>query len=171
MKRLLKNAQHLSQANAWNELCNVRHATRKMCARVRTCVLYTHRRVHACCYWLSAKSVLEILQDYSGRLVSVVEAVRTSFPVPFATSLTLIPPILVLQSMRVPFLQLMMMVVGVLNFAVAQSTPPGENLTIPIFFGLHDPLSGFDESLILIEYKVLLVLQHIEDFQERFLLL
>ena len=41
----------------------------------------------------------------------------------------------------------MMIVVGVLNFAVPQSTPPRENLGIPRFFGCQDPVCRVDESL------------------------
>ena len=58
---------------------------------------------------------------------------------------------------------MMMMVVGVLNSAVAQSAPHHENLAIPTFFGLQDPVCYFDGSLISMDYKVLLVHQHIED--------
>ena len=63
------------------------------------------------------------------------------------------------------------MVVGVLNFAVPQSTPSSENLAILRIFGLQDPVCCFGEPLISMEYKVLLVLQHVEDPQELWLLL
>ena len=48
---------------------------------------------------------------------------------------------------------MMMVVVGVLNFAVPHSTPPSENLTIPRIFECQDPLCRFDESLTLREKK------------------
>ena len=57
-------------------------------------------------------------------------------------------------------LKMMMMVVGVLNFAVPQSTPPSENLTSPRFFGVPGPVCCFDESLTSLEYWALLVLRH-----------
>ena len=59
-------------------------------------------------------------------------------------------------------LKMMMMVVGVLNFAVPQSPPPSEILAILRIFGVQDPVCCFDESLISMQYKVLLVLQHTE---------
>ena len=140
----------------------------RVCVRAVRCSLYT-RRVHACCYWLSAKSG-KILQDYNEKLVSVVDAVCTKFPVAISTSLTLIPPILVLPKMTnsttlglVTSLKMMVMVVGVLNFAVAQGTPPSENVTIQRIFGLQDPVCCFCGSLLSMECKVLRVLQHVED--------
>ena len=57
----------------------------------------------------------------------------------------------------------MMMVVGVLNFAISQSTPPCENLAILRICGVLDPVYRFDESLISLKYEVLVVLQHIKD--------
>ena len=68
-------------------------------------------------------------------------------------------------------LKMMMMMVGVQNFAVPQGTPPNENLAIPRIFGCQDPVCRFDESLTAREYMVLLVLQHTEDSQELWLLL
>ena len=62
-------------------------------------------------------------------------------------------------------LKMMMMMV------VEQSTPPSENLHIQRIFGLQDPVCCFGESLISMEYKILLVLQHIEDSQELWMLL
>ena len=60
-------------------------------------------------------------------------------------------------------LKMTMMVVDVLNFAVPQSTPSSENLAILRILGLQDPVCCFGESLISMESKVLLILQHVED--------
>ena len=57
----------------------------------------------------------------------------------------------------------MVLVFGVLKFAVAQGTPPSENLAILRIFGLQDPVCCSGGSLILMESKVLCVLQHVED--------
>ena len=46
----------------------------------------------------------------------------------------------------------MMMVLGVLSFAVPQSTPPSENSAIRRIFGVQDPVCCFDESLISMEH-------------------
>ena len=53
----------LKYLGALDELCEVWHVTRKMCACVRTvrCYLYTTRRVHGSCHCLDAKSVREKL--------------------------------------------------------------------------------------------------------------
>ena len=61
---------------------------------------------------------------------------------------------------------MMMMVVGVLNFAVPQSTPPCENLANLRIFGLQDPVCCFGEPLSSMEFWVPL-----EDSQELWLLL
>ena len=69
-------------------------------------------------------------------------------------------------------LKMMMMVVGVLNFAAPQSSPTSENLTIVRIFGLQDPVCCVEESLISMEYsKGLLVLKYIGDSQDIWLLL
>ena len=60
---------------------------------------------------------------------------------------------------------------GVLNFAIAQSTPPSANLATLRNFGLQNPVCCFGGSLIIMEYKELRVLQHVEDSKERLLLL
>ena len=65
----------------------------------------------------------------------------------------------------------MMMAIGLLNFAILQSTPPSENSAIPKFLQFRIQCVVFDESLISLEYEFLLVLQHIEDSQELWLLL
>ena len=71
----------------------------------------------------------------------------------------------------VNILNMMMMVAGVLNFAVPQRTPSSENLAIQRFFGVPSLVCCFDESSTSLEYRALLVLQHSEDSQEVWLLL
>ena len=141
-----------------------------------------HRRIHACCYCLSAESVEKNLQDYTERLVSVVEAVCTGFPVAISTfferwfhrSWSCHPwechscqwCSRMTNSTTLGFmisLKMMMLVVGVLNFSVAQSTPPSENLAILRIFWLQDPVCCFEGSLMFMEYEVLRVFQHVED--------
>ena len=78
-----------------------------VCVRAVRCSLHTSRRVHACCFWLNSKSVKQSARpQWKGRS-QCWSGLRRVSPVAISTSLTLIPPILVLPPMRAPFLPLM----------------------------------------------------------------
>ena len=167
---------------------NYQHCTRKMCACVRTvrCSVYTVRRVHACCYWPSAKFVIKKMQDYkwnqnscrlgrqsrssrSCQLFSEAILLLSFFTFcpttthESATFANLGPKMTNCTMLGLVTGLKMMVVVGVLNFSIPQRIPSSENLAIPKILESRIQCVVFDESLISLEYKVLLVLQHIED--------
>ena len=149
------------------------------------------RRVHACGYWPISKKVCETtlgirtqvdFDNYRDLLARQQFPDAISERASVVVVLTFCPTTLCLSThgsaipvidgpkmtnstmlVLVTSLEMMVMVVGVLNFAAPQRTPPSENLAILRIFGDQDPVCRFDESLTSTEYKVLLDLMHIED--------
>ena len=86
--KILRHAQHW-QSWAARAVITCEARTKKMCVCVRAvrCSLHTSRRVHACCFWLSAKSGKQSARSQWKAGLSV-EAVCNGFPVAIFTSLT-----------------------------------------------------------------------------------